>query len=169
MTPTTPRVISFDLDGTLINGPFGRVLRDLGDELERRHAAPGVRQEILRRHQRLLGTDLLAAYDWERIARDYLAELGLTVPFDLLERLDEYAVAGATAILHDGTAEAFETLRSAGWRVIVLTNGWRRYQEPVLRRSGLLAALDGIVTSDDVGAAKPAGPIFAAARGDATE
>ncbi|WP_161605993.1 HAD family hydrolase [Microlunatus speluncae] len=169
-TPTTAeRVISFDLDGTLINGPFARVLTDLSEELARRHQADGVKREIIRRHERLLGTDLLAAYDWQSIVSDYLDELGLVAPFDLLERLDQYAVEGATTILHDGTADLLGALRSAGWRVLVLTNGWRRYQEPVLRRSGLLAAIDGIVTSDDVGEAKPAESIFAAARAGATD
>ena len=117
----------------------------------------------------MLATDLLAAYDWQAIVNDYLDELGLVAPFDLLERLDHYAVEGATTILHDGTADLLGALRAAGWRVLVLTNGWRRYQEPVLHRSGLLAAIDGIVTSDDVGQAKPAESIFAAARDGATD
>ncbi len=163
------RVISFDLDGTLINGPFPQVLTDLGDELDRRHGTAGAKREILRRHQRLLGSDLLAAYDWQSIAAGYVEELGVALPFELLGRLDRYARDGAMTVLHADTAAQFDRLRSAGWHVAILTNGWRRYQEPVLRHSGLLAAIDAIVTSDDVGCAKPAGPIFAAARAGAAE
>lgn len=168
MTAHRPdRVISFDLDGTLINGPFARVLTDLGDELDRRHATAGAKREILRRHEQLLATDLLGAYDWQAIVDGYIGELDVAAPFDLLERLERYATDGSTRILHDDTIALLGTLRDQGWRVIILTNGWRRYQEPILRHSGLLAAVDLIITSDDVGRAKPAAITFAAARGDA--
>lgn len=161
--PATAPTISFDLDGTLLNGPFGRVIADLEDDLERRGL--GHRGDVLRRHTALLGSDVMAAYDWQQIVAEQLAAAGTTAPFDLLERLEEYAAAGRTRLLHDRTPELLTALRSAGWRVLILTNGWRRYQEPILHYAGLLAVIDGLITSDDIGEPKPSARMFAAARG----
>src|SRR5690606_32102032 len=84
-----------------------------------------------------------------------------------MERLEEYAAAGLTEVLHADTPALLGRLRSAGWRTLVLTNGWRRYQEPILRHAGLLDAVDALIASDDVGVPKPAEEMFARARGDA--
>ncbi|SDS24760.1 HAD family hydrolase [Microlunatus soli] len=163
--PTTAQTISFDLDGTLINGPFGRVITDLEDDLIDRGIE--ARGAILRRHTALLDSDVMASYDWQQIVADELAEADTSAPFDLFERLEEYAAAGRTTLLHDRTPQLLSRLRSAGWRVLVLTNGWRPYQEPILRHAGLLELIDGLITSDDVGEPKPSARMFAAARGTA--
>ncbi|QGN32981.1 HAD family hydrolase [Microlunatus sp. Gsoil 973] len=163
-----PGVISFDLDGTLIQGPFGRVLTDLQDTLAAAGVA-GAKTAIQRRHRELLVTDPLAAYDWDAIVGGYLSDAGLRPPFDLIERLNEHVRRGETRILHERTFEGIGALRSAGWRVVVLTNGWRRYQEPILRGIGMLDAVDQLLTADDIGLPKPAAEAFAAARGGATE
>lgn len=163
---TGGQVVSFDLDGTLIQGPFARVIKDLESQL----ADAGVttrRGEIMRRHKKLARTDLLAAYDWDSIITEYLAELGTDPPFDLMERLDQHAADGGTRLIHAGTAGHLHTLRTAGWRVVVLTNGWYRYQQSALRPSGLLPEVDDLITSDQVGAPKPAAAMFEAAQHNA--
>ena len=164
--PTADAVISFDLDGTLISGPFGRVISDLHETLAEQ-GFPDSREAVLKRHQELLVSDPLAAYDWDSLAAEYLAERGADKPFDLVDRLAERIEQSGTRLLLDRTFESLAALRSAGWRVAVLTNGWRRYQEPLLRSSGLLAAVDQLVTADDVGEPKPAAATFAAVRGTA--
>ena len=75
--------ISFDLDGTLIHGPFGAVLRELDAELAEQ-GVPGIRARILEEHERRLQSpDIGSAYDWDAIAR---WAAGAALPFDLVDR-----------------------------------------------------------------------------------
>lgn len=163
---TDDKVVSFDLDGTLIQNPFPRVIKDVEAELEDAGVVAG-RGEIIRRHKKLAYTDLMSAYDWESIISDYLEELDAELSFDLFERLERYAADGGTRILHPKTRAQLRTIRSAGWRVVILTNGWHRYQLSVLRPSGLLAEVDDLITSDQIGEPKPAAAMFEAARNGA--
>lgn len=159
-------VVSFDLDDTLIRGPFGRVIDDVAEAVAGSpEEAAEIRAQIRAGHQALLGVDDLASYDWHQIVADCIGDRD--PGFDMLDRLEEYASQGVTRILHADTPALLARLQAAGWRVVVLTNGWRRYQEPVLRHAGLLAAIDELVTSDDVGVAKPDAATFRRARGGA--
>jgi HAD superfamily hydrolase (TIGR01549 family) len=159
--------VSFDLDGTLIRGPFARVLRELEAEVEPTPGRPGVRDEVFARHEELLHTDSVAAYDWEQLVRENLSGRGRRMPFELLERLEQILAEHPATLLHERTREHLERLTCAGWRVALLTNGWRRYQVPALRSAGILDVFDVIVASDDVGVAKPEPPIFARVRAGA--
>ncbi len=160
------KVISFDLDDTLIRGPFSKVLRDaMAAVAEDDDEAVSLRAELNRRHNELLAADELGAYDWHQLVADTVD--GRDLGFDLMERLEDYAAAGLTQVLHEDTPALLGRLRAAGWSTLVLTNGWRRYQEPILRHAGLLAAVDALIASDDVGVPKPAEEMFVRARGGA--
>lgn len=63
---------------------------------------------------------------------------------------------------HDAIA-TLRSLRAAGVRIAVLTNGPSELQRRKLEVTGLAAELDGIAISGEIGAHKPAGPAFAAA------
>jgi putative hydrolase of the HAD superfamily len=72
-----------------------------------------------------------------------------------------------------GAPELLAGLRAAGFRLAVVTNNLRAEQELKLRHCGLERFVDALVTSEEVGAAKPAPEMFGAALGrlrlDATE
>lgn len=159
-------VVSFDLDGTLIDGPFSNVLTDLQDRLVG-SGQTELKSSILQRHRDLLVADPLAAYDWDSIVAECLSEAEVQMPFDLVAQLNEHVDRNETRLLHDRTFESLQELRSAGWRVVVLTNGWRRYQEPILRGIGMLDVIDELLAADDVGIPKPSPAAFATARGAA--
>lgn len=161
------RVMSFDLDGTLVSGPFGGVLAELEQALPA-EIGTGLRRDIFAEHERLMTTDILAAYDWQSIVARRLESLGQDVPFDVVERLQERAAEGVT-VIHSETPEHLAALRQDGWRLVLITNGWLCYQEPVLAGAGLTDSFDEILTSDMLAAPKPDPRIFAAAQGNAHE
>lgn len=166
MTGTAPTV-SFDLDGTLIHGPFSHVLEELDDRVSAEQGHEGTRADVYAIHSALLGTDTMRSYDWESIVDRYLADHGLAMPFELIPRLEQIASPQNTVVIHSETSEQLQRLRTAGWRTVLLTNGWRRYQVPALRAASLTHLFDEIVTSDDVGAPKPERAIFDRARAHA--
>ncbi len=53
-----------------------------------------------------------------------------------------------------------EELRHQGARLLVITNGYARYQVPLLRALGMASFFDRIATPDIVGCAKPASGIY---------
>ncbi|MEV8514862.1 HAD family hydrolase [Dactylosporangium sp. NPDC051484] len=56
-----------------------------------------------------------------------------------------------------------DDLRSAGWRVAVATNGATAQQHAKLRHTGLVAHVDAVAVSEEVGAAKPDPRMFTTA------
>jgi len=166
MIGTSP-IVSFDLDGTLIHGPFSHVLEELDARIAAEQGHDGIRAEVYAAHNALLNTDTMASYDWESIVDHCLAAHGLTLPFELIPRLEQIASPRNTTIIHSGTTEQLQRLRAAGWRTVLLTNGWRKYQVPALGAASLMHLFDDIVTSDDVGSPKPERAVFDRARAGA--
>jgi putative hydrolase of the HAD superfamily len=62
-----------------------------------------------------------------------------------------------------GVLEGLAALRTAGWRVGIVTNGRPANQTTKMERLGLLDAVDAICVSEAVGVAKPDPKIFALA------
>jgi putative hydrolase of the HAD superfamily len=73
--------------------------------------------------------------------------------------LTEALLASLRFVAFDDAAPALTALRAAGARLVVVSN-WDWSLHEVLQRLGLAARVDGIVTSAEVGARKPAGEIF---------
>lgn len=101
-------------------------------------------------------------------ARVMLAEL----PTGTYEVVRESMLAALRFTAYPDAAPALRALRSAGVRLVVTSN-WDCSLADVLDRVGLLDLLDGVVTSAEVGAPKPARRVFdagvAAAGVDAAE
>jgi putative hydrolase of the HAD superfamily len=74
--------------------------------------------------------------------------------------LTEALLASLRFVAFPDAAPALTALRGAGARLVVVSN-WDWSLHRVLERLGLAALVDGIVTSAEVGARKPAGTIFA--------
>lgn len=62
-----------------------------------------------------------------------------------------------------GVLDELRGLRSAGWRLMAITNGRADNQVEKMRRTGIADVVDGWCVSEDVGASKPDPAIFAAA------
>lgn len=166
--------IGFDLDGVLMRNPFGahvfpavyRAMRAAPAlaELDPEEATAAARAAVERRWRELMQAgDLVAAYDWDAIFAHAAAQFGGAAMPDVAALVVEgCAVPGAIAAL-PGAGETLAALRDAGHRLVVVTNGYSYYQEPVLGALGLLGYFSQVVTPDRVGAAKPQAAAFKAA------
>lgn len=111
--------------------------------------------------------DLAAAYDWDAIYIEVAEEL--EAPIDVNSAIDvglwvrECCAEGDHVRALPGVGEMLAELSSAGARLVVISNGYAPYQEPVLEWLGLLDYFAEVVTPDRVGYAKPDKRIFAAA------
>lgn len=160
-----PRVgtLGLDVDATLIHGPLGTVIADLDEQVAREQGIEGLHEQVMTEAGRLFAEDPAAAYDWQGTLARVARERGAHLPFDIVERLEEVAPA-RTRLLEDAAPEVLRGLKDDGWRLVVITNGWRRYQVPALRAVGLLDLVDELVTADSAGAPKPDPVMFASAR-----
>ncbi|WBQ02026.1 HAD family hydrolase [Kribbella sp. CA-293567] len=161
MTPDLPRLACFDLDNTLIDR--NRAFRGWAEWWSRREG---------------LGAE---AVEW-LLAHD---EGGFRPRPELFAGLSEHfaltAEVPALVEAYDREHPAFTSverpvvaglvsLRTAGWRVAVVTNGGVRQQSLKLERTGIGAVVDYCCISEAVGVRKPDPRIFgiAAARTGAT-
>lgn len=168
--------VSFDLDGVLIQNPFklgvgphlrahvrgGAELRDLArDEADRRIGA-AVEDEVAVRMAR---AELVAAYDWDDIFGIVARRFGAPRPPDVAELVRRYCAEPGMIWLLDGVAETLARLHDAGIRMVATTNGYHRFQVPVLENLGILDYFEAVRTPDTTGHAKPDPGILAGVEG----
>ncbi|HEX7040747.1 MAG TPA: HAD family hydrolase [Trueperaceae bacterium] len=173
-----PPAVGFDLDGVLIRNPFETCvlarlaallkatpgLKDLGEE----EATRAVRRRVSGGWQRRMDAgDLVGAYDWDAIYREVAAELGgapeLAGGIDVARWVEECCCQDGHIAALPGAREALAGLAALGARLVVVTNGFAAYQEPVLDALGLLPYFEAVLTPERTGAAKPQPGIFMAA------
>ena len=144
---SVPKMVLFDLDGTLVDtAPDLTLALNLQRE---RHGLPPLALEIVRPHashgsRGLLGIGFGLAPEHERfpaMREEYLA------------LYDE--VFTRSPQMFDGIAEVLEALEDAGIRWGVVTNKPRRFTRPLLAVMGLSTRAACIVSGDDAARPKP--------------
>jgi FMN phosphatase YigB (HAD superfamily) len=152
------RWITFDLDGTLMQNPFGswifpEIEGILSGELNTPFEA---KKRLLAIHESLLLSDqIVAAYDWDAIVKGLIQELGLEREINIREMVLKHSVSPKIFLLDDTVLPALKRLKEEGYSVAAVTNGYYKYQFPVMEALGLNEWLDEIVTPERVGYAKP--------------
>jgi putative hydrolase of the HAD superfamily len=165
-----PRAILLDALGTLlaIEDPAPR----LAGLLRERHAievSSAQAGQALRAEMSYYREHCIRAADAERLQALRL-ECAAIVARELGGAATELAPASLLPTLLDSlrfvvfpeVPRALERFRAAGARLVVASN-WDISLHAVLRETGLLELLDGVVTSAEIGASKPSGELFAAA------
>lgn len=149
---TQVRWISFDLDGTLMQNPFGKWVfpeinrlcrQDLRDDLYRLH------RERMRKKQ------YVAAYDWQEMLECVLRARGLDLAIDVESLVVKHSAVPKVYLLEEGISSALQTLSRRGYALAVLTNGFAIYQLPVMQALGIDRCFDCIITPEKAGTAKP--------------
>jgi putative hydrolase of the HAD superfamily len=167
-------LISFDLDGVLQQNPFqssrhdgvfGHIKRELAprvlDAADPEAAAAIALKLLLDEHQaRMHAGRMVEAFDWDGIVATVAGQLGHPERLDVAALVTQYAPKTELCWLYPGVAECLQTLSDAGHTLISITNGYRSYQEPVLRQLGVLSFFKAMVSPEAAGAAKPEAAIF---------
>lgn len=148
------QLVSFDLDGTLVDTAFeiaeaaNRTLAEFG-------FAPRPIGEItllIGAGSRALMTALLerARQEQPRLA----GAVSLEAVLDGMDR--HYArTTGSSAVPYDGAVDALGRLRKAGVLLSCVTNKEMRFTRPLLESTGLAGCFDLIVAGDSLGEKKP--------------
>jgi putative hydrolase of the HAD superfamily len=161
-----PRVISFDLDGVIMRGAFNSQLRPrisehigrsvtlvhLAAEERERHIWQAVRDE----HDRRLGAgDFVGAWNWQAIYDRVSHGFGGEPMPDLASIVREACQIDDAVALLPGAWRGLQRLKSAGLRLVAITNGYHCFQWPVLERLGVAELFESVLTPDSAGFAKP--------------
>lgn len=166
-------LISFDLDGVLQRNPFymgspqgvfGHIRRELAQYLTDPDPERAVLNLIVKEHLRLMEAGQMApAHNWDEIVSLVARQVGFPDRIDVGALVDQYCQVDGLVWAYQGAHHCLDTLLEQGHTLVSITNGFRRYQEPVLRTIGLLDRFTALITPDSAGAGKPETAIFRAA------
>lgn len=121
-------------------------------------------RRIFGEHQaRLASGQLVAAYDWDEIVNKVGAQLGFPERIEIVKMVEEGCEVPGLIWSYPGAAACLQGLTAAGHTIVSITNGYKSYQEPVMRKLGLFHYLQAMYSPESTGAAKPDPGIFRAA------
>lgn len=161
-------IISFDLDGVLMENPFGNgVFPEVKEIIQSAYYSKKGKQlekaEIMNmirgKFELYLNKEPYLAYDWDFIINDVIKDLGLDLKIDIVELVEKFSCEPYIKVYQDGI-NILNWLESRDYELIVVTNGFYKYQFPVLKALELDQYFSRIVTSDRAEAAKPESDSF---------
>ena len=155
-------VYVFDLDGTLIkNMAFKYAYRKLPTVLKLDISPDEFSEMFINTYYELVKQGRLKeAFNWDFIIESILNRFGKTYSKDLfLELMIDGLKKNLIEVL-DEAHEVLSLIKKMGHLIIVFTNGYRKYQLPVLRRTRLIDYVDILLTADDLEKLKPHAEAF---------
>ncbi|MCT1902406.1 HAD family hydrolase [Oceanobacillus sojae] len=150
--------ITFDLDETIMRNPFGKwVFPDVVNMLKKEtDTEEDILNLIVSEHlQRMSEERFLEAYDWDDIITDVTGNLGAGSAIDIEKMVIKHSESPKIYLLEDNMLDHLEQIKKKGFDLAAATNGYAKYQLPVLQKLGLDKMFDEIITSDSAGFAKP--------------
>ncbi|GAB1532663.1 MULTISPECIES: HAD family hydrolase [Brevibacillus] len=152
------RWISFDLDGTLMQNPFGawvfpEIARVISGQLGREHDI--VSEMVAEHEQRMSQKRYVEAYDWDDILASRCDAWSIEKMIDIEWLVRKHSVMPKVKLLEDGILQMLEEIKKRGFSLAVVTNGFYKFQAPVMEALGLLEYFDEIITPERAGTGKP--------------
>jgi len=116
----------------------------------------GIIPEIKQEHRnRLKETNTVAAYDWDNILEQILEEKKIPLKINIVDLVQKHAVDPKVYLLEKNALSVLEELKKRGYLLGVITNGFYKYQFPVMKTIQLSPYIDKIITPCNTGYAKP--------------
>ncbi|MFS0688652.1 HAD family hydrolase [Sporosarcina sp. 179-K 8C2 HS] len=159
--------ITFDLDGTLMQNPFvGHVFPEIERRilLENKLLENIIAQLVTEHETRLKDGRTADAYDWDDIVTDYMKANRLQSSINVEEILSGFCEEPNIYLLEDLIC-VLDELKQAGFSLAAVTNGFTKYQLPVMDVLKLTEHFDLVVTPQEAGYAKPDERVFGSVLG----
>jgi putative hydrolase of the HAD superfamily len=150
--------ITFDLDGTLMQNPFVEWVFPEIEATISKHSSKEieVKKRLVDEHNRRMGENkIVDAYDWDDIVKQLIHDEGLSIKIDIEELVQRHSTTDKVYLLEHRILEVLKGLKDKGYMLAAVTNGFYKYQLPVMKVLGLDEYFDDIITPDIVGVGKP--------------
>ena len=157
------RWITFDLDGTIMQNPFiDYVFPEIHNAIykENKNLTNCVESFVAEHRNRLSQQQYVEAYDWEEIIASYIQLHELNLLISVEEIVKKHCVPGSVYLLEEGIIEVLKELKLRGYSLAVITNGYSKFQLPVMEALGMTPYFEKIITPDMIGYAKPDERVF---------
>lgn len=161
-------IVSFDLDGVLMENPFKKGLfpiikKELKNQYEEKHNHSISKDVIWRNikveYSKRIKNNLYTAYDWDDIIEEVASDLKLPGGIDLTVLIKDYLEEPYIYLYKDGKF-LLDKLIKTDIDLYVVTNGYYKYQFPVMKALGIADYFEKIITSDKAESVKPENKIF---------
>lgn len=152
------RWITFDLDGTLMQNPFSKwvfpeIAAAVSDLLGKTHDTVTA---LTAEHEQRMGQGrYVEAYDWDEMLARLCQELGIVKPVDVEELVHKHNVTPKVYLLEENIPQVLQTIKAYGYSLAAVTNGFYKYQAPVMQTLGLADCFDQVITPEKAGTGKP--------------
>ena len=163
------RWISFDLDGTLMQNPFIDWVFPEIEEIVSKAANKkvDVKKAMFTEHVSLMQQNKgLEAYDWDAILKKFLTQHEIQCEINIEEIVKKHCVPPKISLLEENIIEILQQLKNRGYRLAIITNGYAKYQKPVVEALQLSGLFDFFITPEMVNCAKPNRKIIAPLLGE---
>ncbi|MCR8633003.1 HAD family hydrolase [Paenibacillus radicis (ex Xue et al. 2023)] len=150
--------ITFDLDGTLMQNPFGKwvfpeVEELISNKLQRQFKST---EALVREHElRMQQNRTVEAYDWDEMVQQLLREQQIDLEINVEQLVLKHSIDPKIYVLEEAVIPTLRKLKEQGYSLATVTNGFYKYQYPVMKELGLSEWFDEIITPEKAGCGKP--------------
>lgn len=152
------RWLSFDLDGTLMQNPFvSAVFPEIYDLINQQLVEPiDVTSLLVKKHlKRRNAGKFFEAYDWDNVVAELIDDLNLSLKINVTEIVKKHCVTPHILLLEDSIVESLISLKEKGYSLAAVTNGFLKYQYPVMEALNIKQLFEKVITPETCKTAKP--------------